>query len=203
MFTTEQTTMYRKLYNATYDNDAYKVVTAHYEAYLSKELANKAITLLILTCDERIQHPSYDIAAVIWHEHEIALRRLLWDNITDQSAWIEAINLTRAYLMRFSHAAYWAAQSKFTVTNADIEGLRFELSTVNFFARLTGWVRIELEGATVDIQLMKRSRLGRQRHLGDQLVFVSAELRTPQGKKIRDVGYVELIWPDGFTVQSS
>lgn len=196
-----QSAMNNTIYNAVYDNDTYTSLTSVFSEYMDNKTRTDAPDLLIDTCYERIANPPHELTSIMWRQAEIALRRTLWDTMP-QDVWLETIKRMREYLMTFTYAAYWANQTAFTVSNQDLTGLRFALRSSSFFTRLQGWVHVELEGTAVDIELTKRSLLGKQQYKGDQLVFIGATLSTPKGKKIRDLFFPELVWPDGFTVHA-
>lgn len=194
------TAQHHAIYNAVYDNDGFLAITAYFHTYMGSDTANRAANLLIDAAQERAKYAPDIPDVVMWRQAEVALRRLVWDEMNQLPAWIEVMGFIRTYLMRFSRAAYHAARHSFTVTANDYAAVHFGMRGT-FFMQLIGLCRITLDGVGIDVQLMKRSLLGRQRWIRDEIVFKQAGMYSVQGKFIRNVEYSELIWPDGVSIQ--
>lgn len=191
------TAQHHAIYNAVFAEDSYRMIKAYFELYLDEIDCRTASNLLIESSEERIQNVPHDPTAPVWGEAEIALRRIAY-NVIPQNTCIEFFGFLRAYLERFTLAAYHASRTSFTVSANDFAAIRYELAG-HIFVRYQGKLRMKLDGAYVEITLEKHFKFGRVRP-ADEYKLLYASLYAPTGIKLREVALTELVWPDGVTV---
>ena len=185
------------IYQATFDEDAYNTVIAYFTAYLSEDDANTAANLLVGAAEERTQVIPQDPQAPIWGEDEIKLRRLLWDKLPNH-IWQEAMGFVREYLYRISSATHYTNHAPYVVSIGEFTAVRYDLAG-RMFVKLQGKLRVEYKGAYLEITLEKRPRFRNVRP-HDEIIFVNAALYARTGKKLQDVSYSQIVWPDDTRV---